>query len=663
VRVMDFGLARLAEEPVDPPDVGNAVDARPVPATVTKTGALVGTLAYMAPEQFRGEPLDARADQFSFCVALHEALHGSRPALAHLSASQNRAGGEGSTGTRATGAPASLRNTISRGLSPDTNRRFTSMDHLLGTLLHGRTRGRRQAVAIAVAVVLLSLGGWRLAAAHAQRASCAVPKRRLASVWVTNDDQDPRRQAIHRAFVASGRATAETSWRRVSAALDDHLRRWSSTYVQACEATRVRGQQTTEVLGLRMRCLDEQLDETRALTDVLANASAATLANAVMAARDLPQIEDCNDIAALRSAVPPPRDERAARVVRELRRAINDVDALDEVGDYRAAHAKAVSIRPAVEATGYKPLLAKLLSSLGSLEGELDPTHAEGVLEQAVFTATASRDDLTAAMAATNLVFLVGYRQARVQDADRWGYLASAALDRMATPHPRVRAWLLQNQASVLAQQGQQERAVQLLEQALALKESVLGNDHPDVARTLATLSSAVTDLGHPEKGLSLADRSVQIVVNLDPDNVLLANAANNRAEALRLLGRHAEAARDYETASRILREQLGPGHQDLAYPLQGMGENLLSAGDPSAAIPFLEEALAIRARGEPHVALVGDTRFALARALWESGGDRARAQSLAVLAGKNYTNGDQPAPAKQRAVTTWLSAHGGASR
>ncbi|HEY7372549.1 MAG TPA: protein kinase, partial [Polyangia bacterium] len=76
VRVMDFGLARLAEEPADAaPGADDALEERPVTTTtVTKTGAVIGTLAYMAPEQFHRERIDARADQFSFCVALHEAI-------------------------------------------------------------------------------------------------------------------------------------------------------------------------------------------------------------------------------------------------------------------------------------------------------------------------------------------------------------------------------------------------------------------------------------------------------------------------------------------------------------------------------------------------------------------------------------------------------------
>ena len=74
-RVLDFGIARLAE-PAPQPWTGPEVTAD---LHLTTSGALLGTPAYMAPEQFAGVGVEARSDQFSFCVALWEALHGEQP--------------------------------------------------------------------------------------------------------------------------------------------------------------------------------------------------------------------------------------------------------------------------------------------------------------------------------------------------------------------------------------------------------------------------------------------------------------------------------------------------------------------------------------------------------------------------------------------------------
>ena len=90
VRVMDFGLARwvltddtgrisLTEDTEDHVARARAASEGGLGHSLTKTGALLGTPRYMAPEQFTGETADARSDQFSFCVAFYEALYRQHP--------------------------------------------------------------------------------------------------------------------------------------------------------------------------------------------------------------------------------------------------------------------------------------------------------------------------------------------------------------------------------------------------------------------------------------------------------------------------------------------------------------------------------------------------------------------------------------------------------
>ncbi|MBC8067306.1 MAG: serine/threonine protein kinase, partial [Deltaproteobacteria bacterium] len=95
VRVTDFGLARLRPELArgdehlvtasDSPTMSPGMLAETL-ATQTRTGTLVGTPAYMSPEQWRSQPADARSDQFSFCVALYEALFEVRPFVGRTAA-------------------------------------------------------------------------------------------------------------------------------------------------------------------------------------------------------------------------------------------------------------------------------------------------------------------------------------------------------------------------------------------------------------------------------------------------------------------------------------------------------------------------------------------------------------------------------------------------
>jgi tetratricopeptide (TPR) repeat protein/predicted Ser/Thr protein kinase len=75
-KILDFGLAKMAGQHADEDD------ARTLTGTVTKMGVILGTAAYMAPEQARGEPIDYRADLWALGLVLHEMATGTRQTAA-----------------------------------------------------------------------------------------------------------------------------------------------------------------------------------------------------------------------------------------------------------------------------------------------------------------------------------------------------------------------------------------------------------------------------------------------------------------------------------------------------------------------------------------------------------------------------------------------------
>ena len=664
VRVMDFGLASDASEI----EVGEGasldlMDATAVPAAhtaaLTRTGVLLGTPLYMAPEQFLARATDARTDQFSFCVALYEALYGARPFPSESFATLLEAVVAGRVREPAQKArvPSFLRKLLLRGLEADPGSRHPSMPALLEALGQDPSRRRRTvaygltAAVIAVAAVV---GSQRLAT-RGQRI-CRGADDKLVGIWERREGGE-RRTVIHLAFLGTGRVFAEETWTRVSKLLDDYSRRWTGMYTDACEATHVRGDQSAEVLDLRMACLEGPRGALHALSDVLSHADPAVLVQAVNGAQGLPALERCSDVPALRAVVPPPGDADTRARVGALRTRLAEVKALSDTGQWPVARRQVGPIVEASRAVGYPPLLAETLAAQAWLEIQTgDSFHADKTLEETLWAALAARRDDIAFEASANLVATTGYLLSRREDSDRWEKLAESLQQRLGPGHDQAAAWLYHDRADVRLRRGDYRGALADFELALSLKQKALPPNHPDIALTLLAIAAARNELGEHAAALIAADKAVQIYRNAYGDrSPQVAHPLGDRGESFELLGRYVEAERDLRETVDLSGQWVGADHPFTAYPLTALGKTLIAERRPREAIPILERALRIREHSEPNAELVAETRFALARARWETGPDRAGALSLAEAARDGYRK--MPEQGKHAAeVDAWLA-------
>jgi predicted Ser/Thr protein kinase len=225
VKVADFGLASAS----DPEDgrgsggTGAATEAitgrvaRGGVATETSVGLTPG---YCAPEQLRGERPTARADQFSLCVALYEALTGSLPfGSSRMPEEHDRAVAAGIGGRpEAGGIPRRVLRVLARGLAPRPEDRFADMTAIIAALAPRGSRWPWLAVGLVPTAALAT--------------AMLMPREQLVEIEVDpcelEDDALPRARAPvptegvregAAGFVAERAAAYRTAWKHASEGL------------------------------------------------------------------------------------------------------------------------------------------------------------------------------------------------------------------------------------------------------------------------------------------------------------------------------------------------------------------------------------------------------------------------------------------------------------
>ncbi|MCA1828226.1 MAG: serine/threonine protein kinase [Myxococcales bacterium] len=658
-RVTDFGLARDLGETGAPVEEDAPAD---LPLRLTVTGALIGTPAYMAPEQFDGKRADARSDQFAFCVALYEAVYGERPFTAtdlHALRDELRAGVFRSP-PPGRNVPSWLRRILRRGLSVRPDHRFADMRALLLAIDAGSPFSPRRVTAAAAVLAILAAAGWR---AEVQR-RCDAVDAPWNAVWPAGSLQK----------LASSLGVSAPVVAYVDRSFGDYRKAGAAMEMQACRAARIRGEDAPDLYAARARCLREHRESALALERALLFEHPTTQ-GAAGAAAALPSLEECANARQLLSLPPPPDDPNQRAELEALRSALSE-------GTARSAlrYGNAISLlQPLPEAArklGARGLEARALLQLAisrSFEG-IDEVAEEADLTAAANAALAARDDGAAADVFTRLAFHSGFHVARYDESRMFDSFARAAIARLGGDEARE-AELDYVRTMVLINEDKPDEAQKTIARS---RELFIRSRGPDFWRlsSVEQIAGAVAEaMGNLEEAVAAERRGQDLALRLlGRESWLYDDAQKNEGEALALLGRGEEAVAAYAGVEADLKRRgeaadswfeqryalalraagrfdaalerdrraldlAGRERQEAVYASSsrlGIGLDLLGLGRPREALPWVEQAAAVREHGAPRDD-VAEARFALARVLRAAGRESVRARKLALSARETY--------------------------
>jgi eukaryotic-like serine/threonine-protein kinase len=584
VRVGDFGLAtrELASAPTLPERAPAVIrDA------LTLEGDVVGTPLYMAPEQRDGAAASARADQFSFCLALAEGLLGSLPDAGTPAAELAASG---------IAAPWDV---IARGLAVRPADRHPSMAPLI-TALAGEAapaataRARRPAwiAGGAAAVAAATIGGIvLLRSPDRDPAATCAGRAPLAGVW-----DAAARQSILDRFAATKLAYAGDAARAVVAAGDAFAAAHGAEDQRACVDAAAR-REPAEVSARRAACLGHARDELAAvLAELAGELTPAMIQRAPISARALPSPSTCGTPAGLAAHTIAADAATAARVA-TLDAQIGHATALRHLGKPKDARAVVESVLAEAKATGFLPLVASAQQELGTILHALDDPGAEQALVDGLAAAAEAHADFRNAAIAALLVEVVGDK-GDVAAAERQAALARTAIIRGGNER-RLEAVVERGLGR--ANQVAQEYATALAhyQRAEAIHAELGRTDDVDFDRRAQVL--ALGNLDRIDEATALNQRLLASDrANLGPKHPRTISDLSSGGVILFRSGRYAEAAEAFATASELDAETSGKDSAHYAGLRARLAAVYMTMGRLADAEPVFRDAVRVLALQTP---------------------------------------------------------------
>jgi tetratricopeptide (TPR) repeat protein len=429
--------------------------------------------------------------------------------------------------------------------------------------------------------------------------ACQGAAQKVDGAWNT-----PRRAAVRQAFLATGKPFANSVAELVVRAFDDYTSAWVAMHTDACEATRVRGEQSQEMLDLRMACLSDRLTQVKTLTDLFSKADAQVVERAASTVAALPALAACADTAALRAPVPPPGDSQTKLRVQALKEQLAQSNALRLAAKYDDGTRLAKAALAEAESLHYRPLEAEARLQVAQLLDEHgDYGEASRSFRQAFVAALEGRHDTIQAWAAVSLISALGVRQGHYEEAEQWAEMAEAAVKRVPRDD-EVRGALYTRRARLREHEGKYEVALVDGKRALEEELRTLGPDHFAVAEAHEILARIQLEVAHYPESLDHTHRALAIYERkLGPNHPLVATQWVGIADAQGLSGQHEEALVVYRRALAVF-ERVNPMHPKIAIIYNNMGGEYYAMHRNSEAMAFFQRSLEYHQRMGPSLEL-----------------------------------------------------------
>lgn len=596
VRVMDFGLSRAESSR---PTIDDRAENRPARSeALTQTGVIMGTPAYMAPEQHTASAISPASDQFAFCVSLWEALAGERPFAGQTygELAGNVVVGRIRPPPAIVSAPGRVFEVLRKGLRVKPQERHASMEALVEALQASPTRTlKRLGVGLAIAS---AVGGITYAAMRPEPTIAGACDDASSSIHDAWDDAD--RAAVKSALLETEAPYAGATWSTVERMLDEYVAEWSRATENHCSARLVESADEA-TLGRQEQCLSARRRALAEVVGVLSSSEKGIAEQAVQAVATLTPIESCADPRRL-EAFSTTRAPEALEALAEARALVARARALGGMGHYDDALELAETVieagrrfdDPSTEATG-------LLLQGRYQERRGDLSTAETSLRESIRLAEVAHDHTTRALGLIRLIYVVGRDSQRNDEAQALGADAGAVL-RMLGADPLLQAGLDVNLGGAARVARRFDQALVHYQAALDTYLELFGEAHPETGRVLTNLGSLYISREEPDEAIAILLRAkASFEASLGATHPFVPVVLSNLGSAYK----HRE---DYERSIATLREALalrkatdGPKHPGVAKTLFNLGAAQFEARRYEDALTSLDEGRRILA-GSPSV-------------------------------------------------------------